>query len=604
MFERYIPDFFKRNKWENTEVAENKWIPLSIQETDMQVHRMLNETANTEIKEEEKPLTEIKNDTTEKVDKLLVNSKVDKVRYFLKEFFRKELWIEITIESPSYSKDNISVATKLNLKASETIEKVILKIISEEWLKIEQEKIIIWDIKITIEEDFDKWVKFVINVWNANDKDLVKLKEIVQKYLLPKCESKNNTLSWQQVVEILWIDRDIYRSWSDNQFRLVYPIESKIKLDNKVLAYISSRISTYDNKYFIKLADERYFSEEISLSVIEPSKWFAMFDISIKSANKELEIKVKSSYTHITKEFLEIFFKNFSIEILKLQEWWVNHQKQLEDLWVKVIIPNKEENSKTIEEISIEEWFVWYSDIKEEIDTKIISPWKQKAKYEELWAELFPQIKWIIPNYAIFEWEPGTGKTTEWKIIWRYLWFPFIYIPINSITSKWYWESEERLNDIFEISWKLAKEHWWAVLMIDEIDEIWWNRNNSHEATWRVTWVLLKKLDWIERVENILLLASTNRIDKLDPALVSRSNLNLNFRKPTLEDIKLMLPYYIKWLWEISNELLEKLEWKSGRDISNLAKFFASHMIKKFSVEELKKDWFIANEFVNFLEKK
>jgi hypothetical protein len=45
-----------------------------------------------------------------------------------------------------------------------------------------------------------------------------------------------------------------------------------------------------------------------------------MFDITIRSTNKELEIKVKSSYTHITKEFLEIFFKNFAIECLKLQE--------------------------------------------------------------------------------------------------------------------------------------------------------------------------------------------------------------------------------------------------------------------------------------------
>jgi len=63
---------------------------------DMQVHRMLNQEAKPEENDkvtepEQKPVIEIRNDTKDKVDNLLVNSKTDKVRYFLKEFFRKEL---------------------------------------------------------------------------------------------------------------------------------------------------------------------------------------------------------------------------------------------------------------------------------------------------------------------------------------------------------------------------------------------------------------------------------------------------------------------------------------------------------------------------------
>lgn len=596
MLEKLIPWFLRKwwnNWWNDGEKTLESWKPV-IEDQKPQIE----EKPSSEITAE--PVEVASNQVVEKVDKLISSSNLDKVRYFLKELFRKELWVEIGVWNSIYNSDRLEINSWLKVKSWTSIEKIILEIISNEGVKLKDDYLILWNLKIKFEENYSKWITLSVNVWSINDKDLITLKEIIQKYLLPKCEWKSNELSWQQIVDLLWIDRTIYRNGSENKFRLVFPIENSIKLDNRVLAYISSRISSYENKYFIKLWDNRFYWNQIKLDVAEPWSSNAKYDISISSNWKELEIEVQSHYTNITKEFLEVFFKNFVIECLKLQEWWVNYQKQLEDLWVRVLMPNSE-NEKSLDEISREEWFVWYDDVKEEIDTKLISPWKQKEKYERVWKELFPQIKSIIPNYAIFEWEPGTWKTTEWKIIWRYLWFPFIYIPINSITSKWYWESEEKLNDIFETAWKLAKQHWWAVLMIDEIDEIGWDRNNSHEATWRVTWVLLKKLDWIERVENILLLASTNRLDKLDPALVSRSNLNVNFRKPNKKDMKLMLAHYIVWLWDISDEVLEKLDWKSGRDISNLAKYFASHMIKNFSEEELKQEWFIASQFVKFL---
>jgi len=56
------------------------------------------------------------------------------------------------------------------------------------------------------------------------------------------------------------------------------------------------------------------------LDVAEPGSSSAKYDISISSSRTELEIEVQSHYTNITKEFLEVFFKNFIIECLKLQE--------------------------------------------------------------------------------------------------------------------------------------------------------------------------------------------------------------------------------------------------------------------------------------------
>ncbi|MCP4523444.1 MAG: AAA family ATPase, partial [Candidatus Gracilibacteria bacterium] len=214
----------------------------------------------------------------------------------------------------------------------------------------------------------------------------------------------------------------------------------------------------------------------------------------------------------------------------------------------------------------------------------------------------FPNIKNLIPNFAIFEGSPGTGKTTEAKIIGKYLGYPFIYIPINAITTKWYGESEAKLNNIFEITGEIAKEHGGAVLMIDEIDEIGANRDNSHEATGRVTGVLLKKLDGFEKVDNILLLASTNRMDKLDSALVSRSSLNINFRNPNTNEIESILNHYIPNLGQLSEDGIKVLNGKSGRDLSNLAKDFVSKLLKQNLAGDFDNTDFINTEFKNFIK--
>jgi SpoVK/Ycf46/Vps4 family AAA+-type ATPase len=49
--------------------------------------------------------------------------------------------------------------------------------------------------------------------------------------------------------------------------------------------------------------------------------------------------------------------------------------------------------------------------------------------------------------------------------------------------SKWYGESELRLDRIFELARKAGEENGGIIVMIDEIDEIGGNREDSHEST-------------------------------------------------------------------------------------------------------------------------
>ena len=110
--------------------------------------------------------------------------------------------------------------------------------------------------------------------------------------------------------------------------------------------------------------------------------------------------------------------------------------------------------------------------MKDTLAKDVIFPWENRDAYIQAANEEFPHMKNIIPNTALFEGPPGTGKTTQAKIIGKYLGYPFIYIPIGKLMSKWYGESEGRLDTIFELARKAAEENGGIIVMIDEIDEI------------------------------------------------------------------------------------------------------------------------------------
>ena len=85
---------------------------------------------------------------------------------------------------------------------------------------------------------------------------------------------------------------------------------------------------------------------------------------------------------------------------------------------------------------------------------------------------------------------------------------PLVYMPIESIMSKYYGESEKRFADIFEACKVLGK----AIVFIDEIDAIASSRDEGlHEASRRVLSTLLRKIDSFESTTDVLLICATNR---------------------------------------------------------------------------------------------
>ncbi|WP_435364186.1 CDC48 family AAA ATPase [Haloarchaeobius sp. DYHT-AS-18] len=130
--------------------------------------------------------------------------------------------------------------------------------------------------------------------------------------------------------------------------------------------------------------------------------------------------------------------------------------------------------------------------------------------------ELFKQLGIEPPKGVLLHGPPGTGKTLIAKAVANEIDAHFHTISGPEIMSKYYGESEEQLREVFEE----AEENAPAIVFIDEIDSIASKRSEaSGDVERRVVAQLLSLMDGLEERGQVTVIAATNRVDALDPAL-------------------------------------------------------------------------------------
>jgi len=124
---------------------------------------------------------------------------------------------------------------------------------------------------------------------------------------------------------------------------------------------------------------------------------------------------------------------------------------------------------------------------------------------------------------------PGTGKT----LLARALAgesedVNFIHVAGPELLDKYVGESEKAVREVFDRARQAAP----SIVFFDEVDAIAGRRGESNEATERVVSQLLTELDGLAENPNLVVLAATNRLDALDPALLRPGRLEEHVEVP------------------------------------------------------------------------
>lgn len=152
-----------------------------------------------------------------------------------------------------------------------------------------------------------------------------------------------------------------------------------------------------------------------------------------------------------------------------------------------------------------------------------------------LYPELYTQFGVNAPKGILLSGPPGTGKTLAARAVAGASKVNFLPVSSPLIFSQWEGEAEKALHNIF----KKAKQTAPCILLFDELDAIApARRQNSSQVTARLVSQFLMELDGIEGLKQVVVLATTNRIDMIDPALLrsGRFDLVLEFNLPNLEE--------------------------------------------------------------------
>ena len=130
--------------------------------------------------------------------------------------------------------------------------------------------------------------------------------------------------------------------------------------------------------------------------------------------------------------------------------------------------------------------------------------------------ELFQRVGIEPPKGVLLYGPPGTGKTLLARAVANESDANFLSIAGPEIMGKHYGESEERLRQLFEQAGKEAP----SIIFIDELDSIAPKRSNvSGETERRVVAQLLSLMDGLAPRQNVVVIATTNRLDAIDEAL-------------------------------------------------------------------------------------
>jgi len=185
--------------------------------------------------------------------------------------------------------------------------------------------------------------------------------------------------------------------------------------------------------------------------------------------------------------------------------------------------------------------------------------WEDIGGLDEAKQELRESIEWPLrmnkvfahfdarpPRGIIIFGPPGTGKTLLAKAVATESEANFISVRGPEFMSKWVGESERMVRETF----RKAKTAAPCIIFFDEVDAITPVRGGMEDSqvTERVISQILTEMDGLEELHNVTVIAATNRMDLVDPALLrpGRFDRHIYIAPPDLATRKAILKIHAR----------------------------------------------------------
>jgi transitional endoplasmic reticulum ATPase len=191
--------------------------------------------------------------------------------------------------------------------------------------------------------------------------------------------------------------------------------------------------------------------------------------------------------------------------------------------------------------------------------------------------EIYEQVGLAPPRGILLVGPSGTGKTAMVRALSGEKQVPLIAIDGPQLYSKWLGESERALREVFKKARRTAP----CILFFDTIDAVAPKCGADQFGTdvyQRILSQLLREIDNLRDFKGVILLAATNRPERIDPALLrsGRFDYILPLAKPDFADRAAILRlccHRVPLALDVDfDELAGRMEGFTGADIESLCK--------------------------------
>ncbi len=199
------------------------------------------------------------------------------------------------------------------------------------------------------------------------------------------------------------------------------------------------------------------------------------------------------------------------------------------------------------------------------------------VEHSHMHDDIYEQVGLAPPRGILLVGPSGTGKTAMARALSGEKQVPLIAIDGPQLYSKWLGESERALREVFKKARRAAP----CILFFDTIDAVapkFGADQFGADIYQRILSQLLREIDNLRDVKGVILLAATNRPERVEPALLrsGRFDYVLPFSKPDAADRAAILKLCCRRVPLAADvdmaELICRMEGLTGADIESLCK--------------------------------